>query len=84
MRSNISPLFVAGLLVLFIGAAGDLTYHGLHQGNAMFRSAPQQASERDLDAIFGRDGSRAHLVTLGGMVVTVAGVMQRGLSRRRS
>ena len=79
---NASPLFLAGLLVLGAGAAGDLTYHTLDQGTAMFRSGQQAATHQQLQSIFGRDGQRAHLVTLAGMVLTVAGVASRGMSRR--
>ena len=79
---NASPLFLAGLLVLGAGAAGDLTYHALDQGTPMFRSRQQATMHQQLQSIFGRDGQRAHLVTLAGMVLTVGGVATRGMSRR--
>lgn len=81
-RMKLTPIFAAGLLVLGLGAAGDLTYHVLDQGTPMFRNGQQLAVHQELQSVFGRDGQRAHLVTLAGMVLTVGGVMQRGLSRR--
>lgn len=83
MKAQLSPLFLAGIVVLGAGAAGDLAYHTLQPGSPMFRTAPQAAQQRELDALFGAQGSRAHLVTLVGMVITVGGVVQRGLSRQR-
>jgi hypothetical protein len=80
----LSPLVLTGLIVLGAGAAGDLTYHALDQGSVMFRSPSQQATHMELEATFGHDGSRAHLVTLAGMVVVVAGIAQRGLSNGRT
>jgi hypothetical protein len=81
MRFRLSPLFLAGLVVLGLGAAGDLTYHSLVQGSAMFHSLSQLAAERQLDPILGHQAYRAHVVTLGGMVLTLVGVLQRAASR---
>ena len=79
---KVAPLVAAGLLTLGLGAAADLTYHALDQGTPLFRTSRQLAMHRELESAFGRDGQRAHLVTLAGMVVTVAGVVQRGLGSR--
>jgi hypothetical protein len=84
MKFALSPLFLAGLTVLAIGAAGDLTYHILVQGSAMFHTLSQVAAERTLDPVVGHQAYRAHLVTLAGMVITMAGVLQRGFKRGHS
>jgi hypothetical protein len=60
-----------GLLVLLLGAAGDLTFHAL----------PETAA---LQPLLGPDGYRAHLVTFVGMLVMLVGVFRQGLSRSRS
>ncbi len=78
------PLFAAGLLILALGAAADVSYHALDQPTPMFPNGRQTARHQELESVFGHDGQRAHLVTLTGMVLTVAGVMQRGLVRRES
>jgi len=80
--SQLSPLFLAGLAVLALGAGGDLVYHALVQGSAMFHSAPQLARQQALESVLGHEAIRAHMVTLLGMLVTLAGVLQRGLPSR--
>ena len=79
---KLSPLFAAGLFVLALGSAGDLTYHALDQGTPLFRSSRQAAVHQELESTFGHNVQRAHLVTLAGMLVTVAGMVQRGFSSR--
>jgi hypothetical protein len=56
-----------GLLVLLLGAAGDLTFHAL----------PETAA---LQPLLGGDGYYAHLVTFAGMLVMLIGVLRQGLS----
>ncbi|HYI16503.1 MAG TPA: hypothetical protein VEX37_13995 [Thermomicrobiales bacterium] len=56
-------LFWIGLLIVAVGAAGDVLYHSLPANLA-----------NDLDLLLGADGGRAHLVTLVGMVLTVVGL----------
>lgn len=60
-----------GLLVLLLGAAGDLTFHAL----------PDTAA---LQPLLGADGYRAHLVTFVGMLVMLVGVFRQGLATSRS
>ena len=60
-----------GLLVLLLGAAGDLTFHAL----------PETAA---LQPLLGADGYRAHLVTFVGMLVMLVVVFRQGLSSARS
>ena len=58
-----------GLLVLLLGAVGDLTYH-----------AWPAAEPALLQLLLGADGYRAHLVTFAGMLVMLVGVVRQGLS----
>ena len=60
-----------GLLVLLLGAAGDLTFHAL----------PETAA---LQPLLGADGYRAHLVTFVGMLVMLVGVFRQGLQTKQS
>ena len=60
-----------GLLVLLLGAAGDLTFHAL----------PETAA---LQPLLGADGYRAHLVTFVGMFVMLLGVFRQGLRSNQS
>ena len=57
-----------GLLVLIVGATGDLTYHALPQA--------------ELQAWLGAEGYYAHLVTFVGMLVMLIGVIRQGLSEK--
>ncbi|MDE3074963.1 MAG: hypothetical protein KGJ86_05995 [Chloroflexota bacterium] len=83
MAPRFSALFLAGLIIFALGAAGDLTYHALEQVGPMpLGRAQQTLMGVRAQAVFGEDGQYAHLVTLAGMVVTVAGVMRRGLARK--
>jgi hypothetical protein len=61
-----------GLAVFLIGVSGDLVYHALPAWSAL-----------TLEPLLGAEASRAHVVTLVGMVVIMAGVLRRGLSRDR-
>jgi hypothetical protein len=65
----LSPLVQAGLLVLFLGAAGDLAYHAL---------------PATFEPLLGLEGYRAHLITFVGMLVMLVGVIRQGLSQPRS
>jgi hypothetical protein len=60
-----------GLLVLLLGAAGDLTFHALPDTGA-------------LQPLLGVDGYRAHLVTFVGMLVMLVGVFRQGLQAKQS
>ncbi|MFO7167202.1 MAG: hypothetical protein DIU80_004160 [Chloroflexota bacterium] len=64
-------LIQLGVLVLAIGVALDLLAH----------AAPPAWSVQ-LSGFLGADGSRAHVVTLLGMVLTVAGIFARGAGAR--
>jgi hypothetical protein len=63
-------LIKLGLLVLLVGATGDLTYHALPQAN--------------LQAWLGVQGYYAHLITFVGMLVMLIGVLRQGLSQSQS
>jgi len=69
---SLSPLLRLGLLVFLLGACADLAFHLL--------AAPAGGA---LAALLGPDGSRAHLVTLVGMVVVLLGVLERGVRHAR-
>jgi hypothetical protein len=56
-------LFWIGLLIVAVGAAGDILHHTLPAGIG-----------HGLNPLLGADGGRAHLVTLVGMVLTVLGL----------
>jgi hypothetical protein len=68
---ELPPLTRLGLLVLLLGAAGDLAFHAL----------PDTAA---LQPLLGGDGYRAHLVTFVGMLVMLVGVVRQGLSSKQS
>ena len=63
-------LFWIGLLIVTAGAAGDVLYHTL----------PADLSS-DLNLLLGADGGRAHVLTLAGMLLTVAGLSATAVQR---
>jgi hypothetical protein len=67
-RLNALRLLVLGGSLVCLGGVGDIAYH----------VAPAAQS---LEPFVGAEGIRAHLLTLAGMVVALAGVMARGLRR---
>jgi hypothetical protein len=67
-RLNALRLLVLGGSLVCLGGVADIAYH----------AAP--ATLR-LEPFVGAEGIRAHLLTLAGMVVALAGVMARGLHR---
>jgi hypothetical protein len=69
--ANVPRLTRLGLLVLLLGAAGDLTFHALPDTTA-------------LQPLLGADGYTAHLVTFVGMFVMLVGVVRQGLSSKPS
>jgi hypothetical protein len=68
LRLNAFRLFVLGSVFVCLGGLGDIAYH----------MAP---SAQFLEPFVGAEGLRAHILTLAGMVVALAGVMGRGLRR---
>ena len=70
MRVTLPVLLGAALLAL--GGSADLLYH----------AAPAWLVAA-LEPVLGSAGGRAHLLTLLGMVVVLAGVAWRGLHARR-
>jgi hypothetical protein len=67
-RVNAWRLFVLGCLLICFGGLADLAYHVGPVGHA-------------LEPLMGAEGIRAHILTLVGMLVALAGVMGRAVSR---
>jgi len=65
------PLTRLGLVFLLAGAAGDVLFHSLPVPWA-----------HDLEPLLGTNAIRAHLTTLLGMTLMLAGVIARGLRTR--
>jgi hypothetical protein len=61
-------LFVLGSVLVCLGGLGDIAYHTL-------------PAAQSLEPLVGAAGIRAHILTLAGMLVALAGVLGRGLSR---
>jgi hypothetical protein len=68
-RRGLAPLVLAGLAVVFVGAAADLAFHVL---------APALPSA--LRALLGVDGVHAHVLTFVGMLLTVVGLVDQARS----
>ena len=68
LRLNAFRLFVLGSVLVCLGGLGDIAYH----------VAP---SAQFLEPFVGAQDLRAHILTLAGMLVALAGVMGRGLRR---
>ena len=68
LRLNTLPLFVLGSVLVCLGGLGDIAYH----------VAP---SAQFLGPFVGAEGVRAHILTLAGMLLALAGVIGRGLRR---
>ena len=66
-------LFWIGLLIVAVGAAGDVLHHTLSANLS-----------GDLNLLLGADGGRAHLVTLVGMLLTVLGLSFHAGQRHHS
>lgn len=69
-RLSPSLLLMAGVALVCIGGLGDIVYHSLPAALAY-----------SVEPLVGTEGVRAHVVTLIGMFVGVAGVIGRGLRR---
>jgi hypothetical protein len=67
-RLNAFRLLVLGSVLVCLGGFGDIAYH----------VAPTAQS---MEPFVGAEGIRAHVLTLAGMLVALAGVLGRGLSR---
>ena len=67
-RLNALRLLVLGSVLVCLGGFGDIAYH----------VAPTAQS---LEPFVGAEGIRAHILTLAGMLVALAGVLCRGLRR---
>ena len=63
-------LFWIGLLIVAVGAAGDVLHHTLPAGLG-----------DNLDLLLSADGGHAHLVTLAGMLLTVSGLSATAAQR---
>jgi len=70
---GLTPLVQAGLALVLVGAGADLAFHLL---GPVWPSA--------LNALFGGDGLRAHLLTLVGMLVAVLGLVVQARSSSTS
>jgi hypothetical protein len=68
LRHNALRLLVLGSVLVCLGGLGDIAYH----------VAPGAQS---LEPFVGAEGIRAHILTLAGMLVALAGVLGRGLAR---
>ena len=68
LRLNALRLLVLGSVLVCLGGIGDIAYHVAP--NAHF-----------LEPFVGAEGIRAHILTLAGMLVALAGVLGRGLGR---
>jgi hypothetical protein len=68
LRLNALRLLLLGSVLVCLGGLGDIAYH----------VAP---SAQSLEPLLGAEGFRAHILTLAGMLVALAGVLGRGLSR---
>jgi hypothetical protein len=68
LRLNALRLLVLGSVLVCLGGLGDIAYH----------VAPTAQS---MEPFVGAEGIRAHVLTLAGMLVALAGVLGRGLSR---
>ena len=79
----LTPLILFGLLTLGAGGTSDIAYHAMAPGHHSGQEAAAAVS-RNAEALFGADGQRAHLVTLAGMVLTLGGVVSRGITRSGS
>ncbi len=79
MQRRLSPLVLAGVLVCGVGAAGDIAYH---TAVPQHPHPTESADAARTEALFGPDGQRAHIVTLAGMVLTLAGIVAGGLERK--
>jgi hypothetical protein len=65
---RIAPLVALGLVLVLAGGLADVAFH-----------AAPPALGQELAPLLGADGVRAHLLTLIGMLVACAGLIQRGL-----
>jgi hypothetical protein len=70
LRLNASRLLLLGSVLVCLGGLGDIAYHGL-----------PVAVAHSLEPLYGPEGIRAHILTLAGMMLALAGVMGRGLRR---
>jgi hypothetical protein len=61
---SLTPLVQVGLALVLVGACADVAFHVL---GPLWPAA--------LNAVFGVDGLRAHLLTLVGMLVAVVGLV---------
>ena len=68
LRLNALRLLVLGSVLVCLGGIGDIAYH----------VAP---TAQFLEPFVGAEGIRAHILTLAGMLVALAGVLGRGLRR---
>ncbi len=65
-RWRVSPLILAGLMLVAVGGAGDVAHHGL----------PRELSVT-IDPLVGGDGHRAHFALFLGMLAILARVLGR-------
>jgi hypothetical protein len=70
LKPNASRLLLFGAILVCLGGLGDVAYHVL-----------PSAFATSLEPLVGAQGIRVHLLTLIGMLVTLAGVIWRGLRR---
>jgi hypothetical protein len=70
---GLAPLVLAGLAVVFVGAAADVAFHVL--------TPPLPFA---LSALLGVDGVHAHLLTLAGMLAAVLGLVDQARSSASS
>ena len=68
LRLRALRVLVLGSVLVCLGGFGDIAYH----------VAP---TAQFLEPLVGAEGIRAHILTLAGMLVALAGVVGRGLSR---
>ena len=65
-RWRVSPLVLAGLLLMALGGAGDVAHHALPPGLSA-----------TVDPLVGMDGHRAHFAAFLGMLAILARVLSR-------
>jgi hypothetical protein len=70
LRLNAARLLVLGSVLVCLGGLGDIAYHGLPAVLA-----------QSMEPFVGAEGIRAHILTLAGMLVALAGAVGRGVRR---
>jgi hypothetical protein len=68
LRLNALRIFVLGSVLVCLGGLGDIAYHVV-------------PAAQSLEPFAGAEGMRAHILTLAGMLLALAGVIGRQIGR---